>query len=188
MAGNTTANFSIGTRLHLYEYLQMETKAISGVTPDTKGLVAYYDNLYVSVPKTYGASEYEFRSVVNKITGGSGVSAVQQDDTGEYVISVSGVGTLKCYTVTIAKSGGAAGGKSYINIGSPVSTAAILAKAYDVNKNEVQVSVYPYGNDSNWLVADFGSNFVPPSQLTVYILTDTSPTAVTGTATPPSSN
>ena len=157
--------FHIAPMAHFYDYLQLETQAID-TAPTVGGTVCYnagskyHGALYVSVP--ISSSAYEYRALVDKLVGGTGITVTQDtNDKGKWTIATSGsggTGEIRATIVTIPKESGSvtSDGICYANVGAD-TTNGFVYRAYDKNGDTVAVSVYGNSQNARYVTIDFGS-------------------------------
>ena len=159
--------FHIAPAAHFYNYIQLESQEVRDTSAG--GIVYYngttdYGALYVSVPNN--SSTYEYRALVNKIVGGTGISVTQDEkDKGKWTIS-SGTQVVK---VTIKKD--ALNGTNpvyYANVNKDTRNG-FTYRAYDANGNTVAVSVYTYSHNPQYVVINLDSSTILTNLNTVYI-------------------
>lgn len=177
--------FHIAPAAHFYNYIQLESQEVRDTSAG--GIVCYngttdYGALYVSVPNN--SSTYEYRALVNKIVGGTGISVTQDEkDKGKWTIS-SGTQVVK---VTIQKD--APNGTNpvyYANVNKDTRNG-FTYRAYDANGNTVAVSVYTYSLNPQYVVINLDSSTILTNLNTVYIdiIVGTAATSVPVNTTPP---
>ena len=160
--------FHIAPMAHFYDYLQLETKAVD-TTPTVGGTVCYngetgskyHGALYVSVP--ISSSAYEYRALVDKLVGGTGITVAQDPtDKGKWTITATGsgggTGEIQATIVTIPKASSSvtSDGICYANVGD--TTKGFVYRAYDKNGDTVAVSVYANNQNSRYVTIDFDSS------------------------------
>lgn len=159
--------FHIAPMAHFYDYLQLETQAVD-IAPTVGGTVCYngatgskyHGALYVSVPTN--SSTYEYRALVDKLVGGTGITVTQDtNDKGKWTIATSGsggTGEIRATIVTIPKESGSvtSDGICYANVGAD-TTNGFVYRAYDKNGDTVAVSVYGNSQNARYVTIDFGS-------------------------------
>lgn len=160
--------FHIAPMAHFYDYLQLETQAID-TAPTVGGTVCYngatgskyHGALYVSVP--ISSSAYEYRALVDKLVGGTGISVTQDTtDKGKWTIAATGgggTGEIQATVVTVPKESGSVtnDGICYANVGAD-TTNGFVYRAYDKNGDTVAVSVYANAQNARYVTIDFGSS------------------------------
>ncbi len=161
------STFHIAPMAHFYDYLQLETQAVD-IAPTVGGTVCYngatgskyHGALYVSVP--IDSSTYEYRALVDKLVGGTGITVTQDtNDKGKWTIATSGSGgtsEIRATIVTIPKESGSvtSDGICYANVGAD-TTNGFVYRAYDKNGDTVAVSVYGNSQNARYVTIDFGS-------------------------------
>lgn len=159
--------FHIAPMAHFYDYLQLETQAVD-TTPTVGGTVCYngatgskyYGALYVSVPTS--SSAYEYRALVDKLVGGTGITVAQDtNDKGKWTITATGsggTGEIRATVVTVPKASGSvtSDGICYAQVGD--TTNGFVYRAYDKNGDTVAVSVSQNPQNARYVTIDFGSS------------------------------
>lgn len=164
--------FHIAPAAHFYNYIQLESQEVRDTSAG--GIVCYngttdYGALYVSVPNN--SSTYEYRALVNKIVGGTGISVTQDEkDKGKWTIAtdVNSSGT-QVVKVTIQKD--ALNGTNtfyYANVNKDTRNG-FTYRAYDASGNTVAVSVYTYSHNPQYVVINLDSSTILTNLNTVYI-------------------
>ena len=182
--------FHIAPAAHFYNYIQLESQEVRDTSAG--GIVYYngttdYGALYVSVPNN--SSTYEYRALVNKIVGGTGISVTQDEkDKGKWTIAtnVNSSGT-QVVKVTIQKD--ALNGTNtvyYANVNKDTRNG-FTYRAYDASGNTVAVSVYTYSPNPQYVVINLDSSTILTNLNTVYIdiIVGTAATSVPVNTTPP---
>lgn len=182
--------FHIAPAAHFYNYIQLESQEVRDTSAG--GIVCYngttdYGALYVSVPNN--SSTYEYRALVNKIVGGTGISVTQDEkDKGKWTIAtnVNSSGT-QVVKVTIQKD--ALNGTNtvyYANVNKDTRNG-FTYRAYDASGNTVAVSVYTYSPNPQYVVINLDSSTILTNLNTVYIdiIVGTAATSVPVNTTPP---
>lgn len=182
--------FHIAPAAHFYNYIQLESQEVRDTSAG--GIVYYngttdYGALYVSVPNN--SSTYEYRALVNKIVGGTGISVTQDEkDKGKWTIAtnVNSSGT-QVVKVTIKKD--ALNGTNpvyYANVNKDTRNG-FTYRAYDDNGNTVAVSVYTCSYNPQYVVINLDSSTILTNLNTVYIdiIVGTAATSVPVNTTPP---
>lgn len=159
--------FHIAPMAHFYDYLQLETQAVD-TTPTVGGTVCYngatgskyHGALYVSVP--ISSSAYEYRALVDKLVGGTGITVAQDTtDKGKWTITATGgggTGEIQVTTVTVPKGSNSvtSDGICYAAVHGD-TTNGFVYRAYDKNGDTVAVSVYANAQNARYVTIDFGS-------------------------------
>lgn len=156
--------FHIAPAAHFYNYIQLESQEVRDTSAG--GIVCYngatdYGALYVSVPNN--SSTYEYRALVDKIVGGTGISVAQDEkDKGKWTITATGgggTGEIQATKVTVPKGSSSVtnDGICYANVHKD-TTNGFVYRAYDKDGNTVTVSVYANSANSCYVTINFGSS------------------------------
>lgn len=162
--------FHITPAAHFYNYIQLETQTVD-TTPTVGGTVCYngatgskyHGALYVSVPND--SSTYEYRALVDKLVGGTGITVAQDTtDKGKWTITATGgggTGEIQATKVTVPKGSSSVtnDGICYANVHED-TTNGFVYRAYDKDGNTVAVSVYANGVNSRYVTIDFDSSTI----------------------------
>ena len=182
--------FHIAPAAHFYNYIQLESQEVRDTSAG--GIVCYngttdYGALYVSVPNN--SSTYEYRALVNKIVGGTGISVTQDEkDKGKWTIATD-VNSSETQVVKVTIQKDALNGTNtvyYANVNKDTRNG-FTYRAYDANGNTVAVSVYTYSHNPQYVVINLDSSTILTNLNTVYIdiIVGTAATSVPVNTTPP---
>ena len=159
--------FHIAPAAHFYNYIQLESQEVRDTSAG--GIVCYngttdYGALYVSVPNN--SSTYEYRALVNKIVGGTGISVTQDEkDKGKWTISSE----TQVVKVTIQKDAPSGTNTVYYANVNKDTRNGFTYRAYDASGNTVAVSVYTYSLNPQYVVINLDSSTILTNLNTVYI-------------------
>ena len=182
--------FHIAPAAHFYNYIQLESQEVRDTSAG--GIVYYngttdYGALYVSVPNN--SSTYEYRALVNKIVGGTGISVTQDEkDKGKWTIATD-VNSSETQVVKVTIQKDALNGTNtvyYANVNKDTRNG-FTYRAYDASGNTVAVSVYTYSPNPQYVVINLDSSTILTNLNTVYIdiIVGTAATSVPVNTTPP---
>lgn len=153
--------FHIAPAAHFYNYIQLESQEVRDTSAG--GIVCYngttdYGALYVSVPND--SSTYEYRALVDKIVGGTGISVTQDEkDKGKWTIATNGNSSgIHVVNVAIQKEAFSGDNTRYYADVKRNTRNGFTYHAYDASGNTVAVSVYTYSPNPQYVVIDFGSS------------------------------
>lgn len=164
--------FHIAPAAHFYNYIQLESQEVRDTSAG--GIVCYngttdYGALYVSVPNN--SSTYEYRALVNKIVGGTGISVTQDEkDKGKWTIATD-VNSSETQVVKVTIQKDALNGTNtvyYANVNKDTRNG-FTYRAYDASGNTVAVSVYTYSPNPQYVVINLDSSTILTNLNTVYI-------------------
>ena len=164
--------FHIDPAAHFYNYIQLESQEVRNTSAG--GIVCYngttdYGALYVSVPNN--SSTYEYRALVNKIVGGTGISVTQDEkDKGKWTIATD-VNSSETQVVKVTIQKDALNGTNtvyYANVNKDTRNG-FTYRAYDASGNTVAVSVYTYSPNPQYVVINLDSSTILTNLNTVYI-------------------
>ena len=164
--------FHIAPAAHFYNYIQLESQEVRNTSAG--GIVCYngttdYGALYVSVPNN--SSTYEYRALVNKIVGGTGISVTQDEkDKGKWTIATD-VNSSETQVVKVTIQKDALNGTNtvyYANVNKDTRNG-FTYRAYDASGNTVAVSVYTYSPNPQYVVINLDSSTILTNLNTVYI-------------------
>lgn len=182
--------FHIAPAAHFYNYIQLESQEVRDTSAG--GIVCYngttdYGALYVSVPNN--SSTYEYRALVNKIVGGTGISVTQDEkDKGKWTIATD-VNSSETQVVKVTIQKDALNGTNtvyYANVNKDTRNG-FTYRAYDASGNTVAVSVYTYSPNPQYVVINLDSSTILTNLNTVYIdiIVGTAATSALVNTTPP---
>ena len=182
--------FHIAPAAHFYNYIQLESQEVRDTSAG--GIVCYngttdYGALYVSVPNN--SSTYEYRALVNKIVGGTGISVTQDEkDKGKWTIATD-VNSSETQVVKVTIQKDALNGTNtvyYANVNKDTHNG-FTYRAYDASGNTVAVSVYTYSPNPQYVVINLDSSTILTNLNTVYIdiIVGTAATSALVNTTPP---
>ena len=171
------STFNIVPKLRLYNVIKFKQAVSLPGAATEEGVSLFYSNassnsggaLYISVKAQGNGSggltpeqPYEYRAMINKIVGGSGITIIENsNDPGSVTITAdgggSGSGNIQYHKISINAVDDS--GKAYTDIN--LTATEFVYRGYKIVDNAqelVNVNVYPHQSNNTVAVIDFDSS------------------------------